>query len=107
MFSFFQEREASVKGGRDEDGDCHRGTGCPGASVQSLFCICILSKFISKLSCVLLFSVQNIYWNLRIFFISYLNHFMHSRKSRSVVKYWVVTNLVSEQSGYRSCRYLG
>jgi len=78
MFSFFQEREASVKGGRDGDGNCHRGMGCPGASVQSLFCICILSKFISKLSCVLLFVVQNLYWNLRIFFISYLNHFVHS-----------------------------
>ena len=51
-FCFFQEREASVKVGRDGDGDCHKGTGCPGASVQSLFCICILSKFIFKLSCV-------------------------------------------------------
>ena len=49
---FFQEREASVKGGRDGDGDCHRGTGCPRTSVQSLFCICILLKFIFKLSCV-------------------------------------------------------
>ena len=74
MFSFFQEREASVKGGRDGGGDCHRGTGCPRASVQSLFCVCILSKFIFKLSCVLLFVVQKLYWNLRIFFISYLNH---------------------------------
>ena len=46
-------REASVKGRRDGDGDCHRGMGCPGESVQSLFCICILSKFISKLLSVL------------------------------------------------------
>ena len=70
---FFQEREASVKGRRDGGGVCHRGTGCPGASVQSLFCVCILSKFI--LFC--LFVVQKLYWNLRIFFTSYLKHFMH------------------------------
>ena len=60
MFSFFQERVALVKGGRDGDGDCHRGTGCPRASVQSLFYVCILSKFIFKLSCVLLFSSKNL-----------------------------------------------
>ena len=77
FFFFFQEHKASVKGGHDGDGDCHTGTGCPGVSVQSLFCAGILSKFISKLSCVLLFVVQKLYWNLWIFFISYLNHFVH------------------------------
>ena len=49
----FQELETSVKGGHDGDENCHRGMGCPGASVQTLFCICNISKFISKQSSVL------------------------------------------------------